>query len=71
MKFMNFFGNQGFFDQIIEIIENGEIDDNLTFRMLVDFALIVAKPSVTYHRKFVEDFGKRIVDAIRKRLEGV
>ena len=71
MKFMNFFGNQGFFEHLLEIIESGEIDENLNFRILVDFALIVAKPSVTYHRKFVEDFGKRIVDAIRKRLEGV
>ena len=71
MKFMNFFGNQGFFEHLLEIIESSEIDENLNFRILVDFALIVAKPSVTYHRKFVEDFGKRIVDAIRKRLEGV
>lgn len=71
MQFMNFFGNLGYFDHVLELLETAEVSEELTFRMLVDFALIVSKPSVTYHRQFVEDYGKRIVDAIRKRLEGV
>ena len=50
MQFMNFFGNLGYFDHVLELLETAEVSDELTFRMLVDFALIVSKPSVTYHR---------------------
>ena len=53
MQFMNFFGNLGYFDYVLELLETAEISDELTFRILVDFALIVSKPSVTYHRQFV------------------
>ena len=71
MKFMNFFGNQGSFDHILEILETAEITEELTFKILVHLFLVIAKPSVTYHKQFVEDFGQRIVTAIRKHLEGV
>ena len=57
MDFMNFFGNLGYFDHVLEMLETAEVTEELTFRILVDFALIVAKPSVTYHRQFVADYG--------------
>ena len=69
MKFMNFFGNQGSFDHLIEILETAEITEEMTFKKLVQLFLIIAKPSATYHKQFVEDFGSRILTAIRKQLK--
>jgi hypothetical protein len=54
---MNFFGNQGFFDHLLKILETAEITEELTFKILVQLFLVIAKPSVTYHKQFVEDFG--------------
>ena len=57
MKFMNFFGNQGSFDHLIELLETAEITEELTFKMLVQLFHIIAKPSASYHKQFVADFG--------------
>ena len=71
MKFMNFFGNQGSFNHLLEILETAEITEELTFKILAHLFLVIAKPSVTYHKQFVADFGQRIVTAIKKQLEGI
>ena len=75
MSYMNYFGNSGCFDKILDILENAkfekEEDDVISFKSYLRLAMMICLPSVSYHKSFIAEFGKRIVDSIKSQLTNV
>ena len=72
---MNFFGNEGCFDKILEILENAKFEDKedeiVSFKSYLRLAMMICLPSITYHKDFIAEFGERIVNSIKKQLSNV
>jgi hypothetical protein len=69
MSYMNYFGNSGCFDKILDILENAKFEkeenDVISFKSYLRLAMMICLPSVSYHKSFIAEFGKRIVDSIK------
>ena len=70
MHFINYFGNEGGFEKIIEVLENGEMNDELNIQVMGNLATLIALPANIYHKAFMEEFGARIANSIKARLLG-
>lgn len=70
LHFINVFGNQGGFDEILDILENGEVveGEGLNIQVMGVLAKIITNPWPVYHKNFTQKNGKKIAQSIRKRL---
>ena len=48
-----------------------EEDDVISFKSYLRLAMMICLPSVSYHKSFIAEFGKRIVDSIKSQLTNV
>ena len=69
MSYTNFFGNEGCFDKILEILENAKFEDKedeiVSFKSYLRLAMMICLPSITYHKEFIAEFGEKIVNSIK------
>ena len=70
MHIINYFGHEGGFEEIIDILENGEMDETLNIQVMGNLATLISLPANIYHRTFMDEFGARISNAIKARLLG-
>ena len=70
MNFINFFGNEGGFAEILDVLENGEMNENLNIQVMGNLATLISLPANIYHKTFMDEFGARICNAIKARLLG-
>jgi hypothetical protein len=68
MNMMNYFGNQGGFDLLIEVLEKAEMDDTLTIQIMGALATQISLPANLYHKEFMDQYAKQICDSIKARL---
>ena len=61
MNLMNFFGNEGGIELVLDILENGTMDDTLNIHVMGSLATLISLPANIYHKLVMEDFGARIV----------
>ena len=54
MNMMNYFGNQGGFDLLIEVLEKAEMDDTLTIQVMGALATQISLPANLYHKEFMD-----------------
>ena len=67
---MNYFGNEKCFELILDLLENAELNDEMTIQVLVNLAALICGPAVAYHKSYMEEFGARIIAATKQRLLG-
>ena len=53
---------------IIDVLENGKMDDKLTIQVLGNLATLISLPANIYHKTFMEEYGERIANAVKDRL---
>ena len=70
MNMINFFGNNGGFDALIEVLEKAEMNDTLTIQVMGALATQISLPANLYHKDFMTQYGARICDSIKARLIG-
>ena len=66
--FINYFGNEGGFDMILDVLENGKIDDNLDTKVIAALTTTILHPHKSYYADFVNEFGARITSAVKVHL---
>ena len=70
MNFINYFGNEGGFDMLMEVLEKAELDEHLTIQVMGCLATQISLPANLYHKEFMDQYGTRICDSIKARLIG-
>ena len=70
MHYINYFGNEQGFEKILDVLENAEMDDSINMQVLVNMAILITLPAIVYHKSFMDEFGARIIKAIKDRLLG-
>jgi len=70
INFINFFGNEQGFDKILELLENAESSENVDIMVLINLSILISLPAIVYHKTFVQEYGDRIIKAIKARLLG-
>lgn len=75
LRYINIFGNEGGFDQIIELLKNAELSDGnspdaLNINVMGCLAQILTMPFSVFHKHFIAEKGTIISEAIQSRLLG-
>ena len=70
MHFINYFGHEGGFTDILDVLENGKMDENLNIQVMGNLATLISLPANIYHKAFMDEFGLRIANSIKARLLG-
>ena len=70
MNFINYFGNEKGFELILDVLENGKMDETLNIQVMGNLATLISLPANIFHKSFMDDFGARICSSIKARLIG-
>lgn len=68
IKMMNYFGNQGGFDMLLDVLENGEVNENLTLSTITYIATLFSMPFKLWHKTQIERIGNRVVEAAKRQF---
>ena len=68
IDFINYFGNEKGFEMLLDVLENGKVNDGLSFKVIENMSVLISLPCSIYHKAFIADFGARICNAIKARM---
>ena len=66
VKLINDFGNEGGFDLLLDVLENGKGGENLTLSTLAYITTLISMPHKLWNLEIIKQYGPRVIKAAKK-----